>query len=146
MFKSPEELEAKAEEYFRVCDARQFPTQVEDKVNGGIIEMSINKPAPYGLVALNAYLGFEDRHGLAEYGKSYPEFSATCKKLRLRVEAWNESNLIEAKNPVGSIFTLKCNHGWQDKIEVNQSITGEQKIIVIEQPWKTSKEKPTADE
>jgi hypothetical protein len=58
-------------------------------------------------------LGFEDRHGLSDYGK-FPEFSATVKKARLRVERFLEHRLF-GQSVAGVIFNLKNNFGWKDQ-------------------------------
>jgi hypothetical protein len=141
LFSSPEAMEAKAEEYFAYCANRTKEIYVE-KLGDHIV---ISDPETPGIAGLCYFLGFEDRHGLAEYASLYPEFSATCRKIRLRVESKVENRLNEAKNPVGAIFNLKNNFAWKDKQEVDQNVSGG--FCIVEKPWPTITQqiKPAAD-
>jgi hypothetical protein len=97
---SPEVMQAKADEYFADCEIRVKP------------------PTMAGLCY---WLGFADRHSISEYEK-FKEFTATVKRLRLRIEQDRSENLIaKDKFTPGLIFDLKNNHGWVDKQEVEHS-------------------------
>ena len=100
IIKSPKEMQEKADKYFVDREAKEKP------------------PTMAGLCYA---LGFSDRHALSEYEK-YDGFSATVKRLRLRVEQDRNENLImkESFTP-GIIFDLKNNHGWVDKHELEHS-------------------------
>lgn len=59
-------------------------------------------------------LGFHSRQTLLEY-EAKPEFSDTIKRGRFRIEGQRNQLLLTGKNPIGCIFDLKNNFGWQDK-------------------------------
>lgn len=90
LYDDPEVMEARIAEYFQT-DGKDRPT-----VSG-----------------LCYFLGFEDRHALAEYEKR-EEFTATVKKARMRIENALESHLYTGQ-VAGVIFNLKNNFGWKDK-------------------------------
>jgi hypothetical protein len=98
------EMEAKAEDYFADCELAT---------------------KPFTMAGLCYALGFSDRHALAEYEKR-PAFSATVKRLRLRIEQQRSEALVDKdKFTPGQIFDLKNNHGWVDKQEIAHSASDE---------------------
>lgn len=78
-------------------------------------------PRPPTIAGLCYFLGFDDRHAMAEY-ETRPAFSATVKNARLRIEQDRSERLLgkDTFTP-GVIFDLKNNHGWKDKQEVEHS-------------------------
>ena len=96
LYKTPEELESKINEYFAEQEAKKEP-----------LTMS----------GLAYFLGV-DRDSLINY--SHREaFFGTVKRARDRVIAETESRLLKAGTPtVGCIFWLKNNAGWVDKQEI----------------------------
>lgn len=90
LYSDPAEMEARIDEYF-ADEGKERPT-----VSG-----------------LCYFLGFTDRHALAEYEKR-EEFSATVKKARMRIENALETHLYTGQ-VAGVIFNLKNNFGWKDK-------------------------------
>ena len=90
----------KCDEYFEDCDRRE---------------------APYTIPGLAYFLGFADRHSVLNYiGK--PEFLATLKAARSRIERQRVENLILGNGSTpGQIFDLKNNFDYTDKTE--QAIT-----------------------
>ena len=92
-FSSPDELEAKIDEYFK---------------SGEIIT----------LTGLAYYLGFEDRQSLYDY-QNREEYSCIIKRARLYVEMRYEQRL-SGNAVTGAIFALK-NMGWKDKQETEHS-------------------------
>lgn len=102
-FKTVEELQNKIEEYFKICK--------ENKTRPFITEMAL-------------YLD-TSRETLREY-KERPEYVDSIKKALARCEMELERNLIEGKvNPTGTIFNLKNNYGWRDKVETDITTGGE---------------------
>lgn len=97
MFKTPEELEAKCDEYFKFAE---IPT----------------------CCGLAFYLGFADRQSLYDY-REKPEFTCIIKRAMLQVEQSYEERLAE-NGCTGAIFALK-NMGWRDKHEVDHTTAGE---------------------
>ena len=98
-FKSVEELDTKINEYFDLCEEKK------------------EKPLITGLaIHLDT-----SRKVLCEYSEK-DEFSNSIKKAKSKCELCLERNLVEGKvNPTGSIFNLKNNYGWHDKIETEHS-------------------------
>jgi len=117
-FNSPEELQEAINEYFEYCDS-QKEISINDKGQTKVIQK------PYTISGLCVFLDIT-RETLNEYSKKQ-EYSDTIKKARQIVESYVEENsLIGRLNPVVSIFNLKNNFGWVDKIEVNTNTGNEQ--------------------
>lgn len=104
IFKSPVEMQAKAEEYFTACRENEEPLTV---------------------CGLALALGFCDRQSLYDY-QAKVEFSGLIKRLRAVIEEGYEKRL-HGNSPTGAIFALK-NMGWKDKTEHEH--TGDFHIVV----------------
>lgn len=97
IFKSVEEVEEKINAYFKYCE---------------------DKDKPYTMSGLSYYLGI-DRKTLLNYSKE-EEFFHTIKKARDRVQMQLEENaLMNISNSTFTIFNLKNNFDWKDRIETN---------------------------
>lgn len=81
---------------------------------------------PPTVAGLCYFLGFSDRHALTEYEEYGPDFSATVKSARLRIEIDRSERLIfkDSFTP-GLIFDLKNNHGWKDRTEADLNHGGQ---------------------
>lgn len=98
----------------------QSPGEMQEKADGYFADREAAGKPPT-MAGLCYALGFSDRHALAEYEK-YDGFSATVKRLRLRVEQdRNEKLILKESFTPGLIFDLKNNHGWVDKQELEHS-------------------------
>ena len=94
IFKSVEEVEEKINAYFKYCE---------------------DKDKPYTMSGLAYYLDV-DRKTLLNYSKD-EDFFHTIKKARDRVQMQLEENaLLNKGNPTFTIFNLKNNFDWKDKI------------------------------
>ena len=89
-FKSPEEFDAKVEEYRWYC-----------KEEG----------EPVTWTGLALYLGFSSRQSIDEY-LNYDGFSDSVKRAKALVE-WHYEMRLCGDKPTGAIFALK-NFGWRD--------------------------------
>lgn len=97
IFKSVEEVEEKINAYFKYCE---------------------DKDKPYTMSGLAYYLDV-DRRTIVNYTKE-EEFFPAIKKARDRVQMQLEENaLLNKGNPTFTIFNLKNNFDWKDKIETN---------------------------
>ena len=97
IFKSVEEVEEKINAYFKYCE---------------------DKDKPYTMSGLAYYLDV-DRRTIVNYTKE-EEFFPVIKKARDRVQMQLEENaLLNKGNPTFTIFNLKNNFDWKDKIETN---------------------------
>ncbi len=96
-FNSVEELESKIKDYFDYCNKE-------------------NKP--YTMSGLAYYLDV-DRKTIVNYTKD-EEYFPTIKKARDRVQMQLEENaLMNISNSTFTIFNLKNNFDWKDRIETN---------------------------
>lgn len=94
LFKTPQEMAAKAEAYFKECD--------EGK-------------KPYTVAGLAYALGFSARTSFSDYGTDHASFSDTVKRLRLRIEAQKCEWLnTKEKFTPGLIFDLKNNFDYRE--------------------------------
>lgn len=109
LYKTPEELQAKIDEYF----ASGF-RMVERRNNKGEV-YHVPKVTITGLVI---FLGFADRTSFYDYEKM-PEFSYTIKRARSFIEREYEEQL--DINPTGAIFALK-NFNWSDKQQLESDV------------------------
>jgi hypothetical protein len=74
------------------------------------------------ITGLALSLGFDSRAGLLYYQDEKPEFLATVKRAKSRVERSMERELINRNGTVtGLIFNLKNNFGWKDAQELNHT-------------------------
>lgn len=93
-YDTPEQLEAKINEYFGSRDEEDWL-----------------------ISELCDYLGFESRQSFFDYGKR-PQFSYLIKRAAQKVSIKHERNLSDMKKPTtGAIFYLKT-HGWEQQEDV----------------------------
>ena len=90
MYKTPEELQSKIDEYFESHE-----------------KFAVGK--------LGYFLGFADRQSLKDYIDREDEFSCIVRKAKYFIEGEYEV-LLQSNNVTGIIFALK-NMGWKDKTE-----------------------------
>lgn len=101
-----DELQELIEEYFATCD----------KIR-----------RPYTITGLALFLDM-DRKALLRYEKDYEdEFCHTIKRAKERVQEFVECCLFKKGIAQGVIFNLKNNFGWEDKQEVDHTITSTEK-------------------
>lgn len=99
-FKTPEELEAKINDYFENCP-------------DNITHADTSVTRRYTKCGLAIHLGFASKTSMYDYEKK-PEFMYLIKKATSLVEKGYELKL-HGKHPTGAIFALK-NMGWNDKV------------------------------
>lgn len=98
-FESVEEIEGKINAYFNYCE---------------------EKEKPYTMSGLAYYLEVS-RQTLVNYSNK-DEYFDTIKKARDRVQMQLEENALSNKaNPTFTIFNLKNNFDWKDKMEVEKT-------------------------
>lgn len=120
MFRTPEEMQAKIDEYF-ATQIGLFPVLS----NGQPVYDKHGKPlldeVPPTVSGLALFLGFADRISLYDY-KNRPVFSDTVKRAISRIEEYAERGVMTRDKPTGAIFWLK-NHGWtaeeEKQVDVN---------------------------
>jgi len=118
-FESVEDLEEHIQEYFDDCDSNT--REVYDKKEQTIV--TINSPLPYTIEGLALALGFLSREALLNYekAKGYEEFFSTVKEAKLKVQNNKVSGLIiDTYSTAGTIFDLCNNHGYQQKMNIEQ--------------------------
>jgi hypothetical protein len=110
-YKTAEEFREKVNAYFDYCDS-QIEVSVTDRGQEKVIQK------PYTISGLCLYLGIS-RETLREY-KARPGYAPIVVAARNRVENYCEEGTMKGKlNPIFSIFSLKNNFNWTDKIELN---------------------------
>lgn len=144
-FKTPEELEAKLDNYFESCFEIQWKDQVVRDKNGNKLRKDgklLKKPAkvkiqtkPFTITGLALALDCSLDHlrtlnngtNSVNEALSYPdnlEFTALVKRARLKCQNDLEVKALTNKvNAIFSIFSLKCNYDWQDKQVIETNIT-----------------------
>jgi len=105
-YETPEQMQEATEEYFNT----------DAFIDMG--EARIFAPTISGL----AYALDLSRQGLIEYSEK-DQFSDTVKKAKQRVEIALEQRL-HGQAVTGTIFNLKNNFGWKDKVEQETNTTG----------------------
>lgn len=100
LIQSPEQAQEQIEAYFTECDTTH---------------------EPYTVPGLAYSLGFNDRHAIAEYAAK-PEYSATMKNARLRIERQRNAQLLTDGQVIGKIFDLKNNFGWIDSQHIEHDV------------------------
>jgi hypothetical protein len=103
-YATPEELLAKADEYFKTVQE------------------------PITITGLCLFLGFCSRQSLYDYIER-PEFSYIAKRLKMRVEHAYEMELHGDKGLAGPIFALK-NMGWKDTQEREINVNSFPAIVI----------------
>ncbi len=109
-FNTPEQLEELIESYFTDCREREEPPFITE---------------------LCVWLD-TSRKVLLEY-ENKPEFSNTIKRAKQRCEAAIEKGMMTNKmNATGSIFNLKNNYGWEERIKQDNTheVLGETKELI----------------
>lgn len=98
-FKNVEEVKSKIDAYFNYCE---------------------EKEKPYTMSGLAYYLEIS-RQTLVNYSNK-DEYFDTIKKARDKVQMQLEENALSNKaNPTFTIFNLKNNFDWKDKVEVKNT-------------------------
>jgi hypothetical protein len=105
-YKTPEELNAKIEEYFN----HGIPHKQVIIGKGSNKQIKL-VPTPT-ITGLALFLGFSDVNSMYDY-KARKEFSGSIKRATTLVAQHYEEQL-QSGVVVGSIFWLKC-HGWHDR-------------------------------
>ena len=114
-WEKPEDLQKAIDEYFEICNNRT--KQVYDKPSQSVIDVAM--PIPYTIEGLCDVLECS-RDTLLNYEKKegYEEYFDTIKKAKLKVQRNKlERGLEGSSNPALTIFDLKNNHGYKDKVE-----------------------------
>jgi len=121
MFRTPEEMQAKIDEYFATQIGRRPMLDINGKQVYSKSGVPLFDEEPPTVSGLALYLGFTDRTSFYEY-KTRAAFSDTVKRAITRIEHYAECGVLMRDKPTGSIFWLK-NHGWraeeETKVDVN---------------------------
>ena len=93
-YKNAAEMQAKIDEYFEQ-----------------------NSDRPWTVSGLAYHLGFTSRQALINYKGRSKEFLDTITRARLKCEMYAEERLFDRDGQRGAEFSLRCNFGWNDKIQ-----------------------------
>lgn len=122
-YKTPEEMQAKIDEYFKSCEG----VQMTDK-NGNPMFNKFGEPIflgrkPITVTGLALALGFNSRQALLNY-QAKPLFNDTITRAKARVEEYTESRLYDKDGVTGAKFSLANNFGWKNKDSENSENDG----------------------
>ena len=129
-FETSEQLQEAINEYFDFCDKNTV--KIFNKKDNCLVD--IPKPIPYTIEGLCDVLDC-DRDTLLNYEKAenYEEFFGTVKRAKNKIQRNKvERGLMGDSNPAVSIFDLKNNHGYIDKVQNENNSTIEFKGEIIE--------------
>lgn len=120
-YKTPEELQAKVDEYFESCWVDKV-TEATDK--DGVCTMSTVRyqNRPYTVAGLALHLDMT-RETLCQYAKG-GKFSDVIKRAKDKIVMNVEESLLWGKNATGPIFWLKNHAGYRDKQEQDINVNG----------------------
>jgi len=116
---TPEEIKDQSEKYF---ESLLIETDVKDEA-GKIISVTKEWREVPTVNGLCRFLGIV-RQTWRNY-ENMEDYSDIVKYVNLMIETETEQQLHTAKNPTGTIFSLKNNFGWTDKREVTTISTKE---------------------
>ncbi len=127
LFTSPEELQAKIDEYFKWCDERTLI--VLDKLGHPV---EVKRPRPYTMSGLALFLEV-DRQTLLNYEDRANEdklFGAVIARARAKCGAFAEEQLFEG-NDRGAQFSLMNNYGFKNQVQLDANLSGEVTVKFI---------------
>ena len=108
-YPDPEQFEQAIQSYFDYCQTQDTP------------------PTKVGLAL---HLGFASRQSLQDYKVRVENkaFAYSVKKAEARIERYLAERVVLGKGSTpGTIFTLKCMHGWQEtqqiQVDINQTVS-----------------------
>lgn len=93
-YKTAAEMQAAIDDYFNMRDGQ-----------------------PVTLSGLALHLGFLSRQTLLNYKHKNKAFLDTIMRAKLRCEDYTESRLYDRDGQRGAEFSLRCNFGWNDKVQ-----------------------------
>ena len=149
-YKTPEELEAKCNEYFEQCDKVEYFYNEDGTPLLYKGEPVVKKKAtPYTISGLALFLGFSNRSSVENFlrygGSSYQEpelpsdkettasysniaFRDVITRAITRINDYREKALYFKESCTGAKFALACN-GWSDKQPIDVNIKHEGAIV-----------------
>ena len=121
-YNSPEEMQVKIDEYFRLCEGEPLldkdGTPIRNKY-GKIIRDGRKPPTITGLALA---LGFNSRQALLNY-EAKDAFHDTVARAKSRVEQYTEERLFDKDGNAGAKFSLMNNFkGWKEQQDVNMTM------------------------
>jgi hypothetical protein len=117
LFKTPEELEERIEEYFDRCDRRKA---YQTTKAGDVVE--VPAPRPYTISGLAEALGMT-RQTLLNY-EDRDQFFDAIARARAKCGTYAEEQLFEG-NDRGAKFALMNNYGWVESQQLDIHTTGQ---------------------
>ena len=121
-YKTPEEMQAKIDEYFAACEG-EYITDPEGNLmtdkNGHPVK---SRPRPLTITGLALALGFNSRQSLLNY-QDDPLFMDTIRRAKSKVEQYAEERLFDKEGVNGAKFNLSNNFkGWSEKQQIDSNV------------------------
>lgn len=143
-YKSPEEMQAKVDEYFAECQGHPLLDDdgrpVTDKFGYPIILDS----KPLTVTGLALALGFTTRQSLLNYQAKSNKFQEIIERAKLRIENYAEMRLYDKDGSNGARFNLQCNfRNWSNDTPDGEN--GGKEIVIVELTRKNPPPPPIDD-
>lgn len=129
MFKNPEDLQKKVDEYF---DSLKNNLKEVMSASGQI--KAIADPLIPTIEDFSSFLGFKTTKGLLNYekGEGYEEYHEIIETAKSKILGMKTIGLVNGKGSTsGLIFDLVNNHGYKNKSEVESDNKNETTIRVV---------------
>lgn len=116
IYKTPEELEEKIEEYFTDCEGEIVYNRDGEMLLDKYGQPVVRGAHPPTVTGLALALGFGGRQALLNY-QGRAAFKDTITRAKARCEEYAERRLYDKDGCTGAKFSLACNWGWREKSE-----------------------------
>lgn len=135
------ELKKLSCKYFKQCDSRKKKKSVK---NGGVVE--VPDPAPYTIEGLSLALGVTSQT-FRNWEKQDDEVGEYCRLLRERVcENRVVGGLDGTQNSAIVKLTLVNQHGYQERLDIETSVSEDTKSLIALLEGKANKLSPAGSE
>jgi hypothetical protein len=115
-YKTPQELQAKIDEYFRNCDEGKIVTRLNKRLE----VVTYTQRIPYLLCDLAYHLGFADRHAISDYKGRSDEFNTVISRARTKCEGDLARGSIQGEYDAKSTgLVLSATHGYSVKTQID---------------------------
>ena len=110
-YKTPEEMQAKVDEYFRSCEGTYKKDASGELILDKHGEPTRTGDVPLTMAGLQNALGFKSHRSFHDYAEK-PSFRPIIMRARLRVEQYAEECLFDRNAYSGAAFVLQYGFGW----------------------------------
>lgn len=113
IIKSPEEFQAKVDEYFKLCEGKVLTNEEGEPVFNKFGQPVIYGDRPLTTVGLAYHLGFASRQSLYDY-KGKAAYRKIIERAIMRIEVYTNERLFDKDGCNGAKFSLENNFKGYD--------------------------------